>query len=240
MPLPTLHKAMEYFSIARKKFSTTWIFTQCCDSQLSQQFRGFARPKQRLWKITPYIFTWMKTVHYLWWKQKLSEHLDTRFRRHCTLCNQLCVHIISRQMHCRVELRLNVLGPIHTHGKRSRKQNRQKTAVPTYLKNNFFTVLVALFWTFGGICPRFQIQGRSLTCMLHLQILPLLWHLLVSDGKHCNQDFLTCVFVHVQTLVGLEPTIKPAAKCAVQPLEPLVRLVLIIFNVDKLWKIRFW
>ena len=71
--------------------------------------------------------------------------------------------------------------------------------------------MISLFWTSGDICPGFQSQGGSLTCILpclhkmYSSDSPLVCHLLTSS----QPTLQISLFVHVlvQALVGVRGTV---------------------------------
>ena len=96
-----------------------------------------------------------------------------------------------------------------------------------FLKNNFGRTsvlflgpLIAPFWISGDICPGFQSQGGSLTCVLpclhamDYSYSPLVQHLL-TFGQHFRQNFLIHVIVHFCTsIAGTQTRDRCAAQCA--------------------------
>ena len=74
-----------------------------------------------------------------------------------------------------------------------------------------------VFWTSGDVCPRFQSQGGSLTCMLCLlhsissSDLPLVWHL--TSWWPTWQPSLFDARTWKQALVEIKPGIECAAQC---------------------------
>ena len=82
----------------------------------------------------------------------------------------------------------------------------------------FLGTVIALFWISGDICPAFQSQGGSLTCVLpclhamDYSYSPLVQHLL-TFGQPFRQTFLIHVTVHYWTSLGGTQT---RDRCAAQ------------------------